>query len=174
DVLKVSADGKVVDFGYRGSAGAVLRFDLRSLALSGPPPADNATFAPNREGLAIDGWRNGTRPTLNGRALAIQRYEIARSVAVAPDAKRFFLGSSFGLAAFDDTGARKWRRPTRGEVWAVDASQDGRIVVMAQGDGAIHWLSADDGRELLALQVLPNRTDWVLWTPEGFYDATPG
>ncbi len=33
---------------------------------------------------------------------------------------------------------------------------------------------ADDGRELLALQVLPNKTDWVLWTPEGFYEATPG
>ena len=27
---------------------------------------------------------------------------------------------------------------------------------------------------MLALQVLPNKTDWVLWTPEGFYEATPG
>jgi hypothetical protein len=31
----------------------------------------------------------------------------------------------------------------------------------------------------LALQVLPNKGDpskwdWVLWTPEGFYQATPG
>ena len=38
---------------------------------------------------------------------------------------------------------------------------------------------ADDGRELLALQVLlnksePSKSDWVLWTPEGFYEATPG
>jgi hypothetical protein len=24
------------------------------------------------------------------------------------------------------------------------------------------------------LQVLSNKTDWVLWTPEGFYEATPG
>jgi len=32
----------------------------------------------------------------------------------------------------------------------------------------------DDGRELLALQVLANKKDWVLWTPEGFYEATPG
>jgi len=54
------------------------------------------------------------------------------------------------------------------------ATTDGRIVVTAEGDGAIHWLRADDGRELLALQVLPNKTDWVLWTPEGFYEATPG
>ena len=32
----------------------------------------------------------------------------------------------------------------------------------------------DDGRELLALQVLSDKKNWVAWTPEGFYDATPG
>ena len=56
----------------------------------------------------------------------------------------------------------------------MNASRDGRIVVAAYGDGAIRWHRADDGREFLALQVLPNKTDWVLWTPEGFYEATPG
>jgi hypothetical protein len=62
----------------------------------------------------------------------------------------------------------------------VNASQDGRVVVTADSDGAIRWHRADEGRELLALQVLPNKEsdpakwDWVLWTPEGFYEATPG
>ena len=61
----------------------------------------------------------------------------------------------------------------------MNASKDGRVVVTADGDGAIRWHRADDGRELLALQVLPNKGDpskwdWVLWTPEGFYEATPG
>ena len=174
DVLKVSSDGKVVDFGYVGSAGAVFRFDLRSLALSTAPLTDEATFGPNREGLTIDGWRNGTSPTLNGHAVPIESHDIARSLAIAPDAKRFFLGSSFGLVAFDDVGAQKWRRQTRDEVWAVNASRDGRVVVSAEEGGAIRWRRADDGRELLALQILPNTKDWVLWTPEGFYQATDG
>ena len=61
----------------------------------------------------------------------------------------------------------------------MNVSKDGRIVVAADTDGAVRWHRADDGRELLALQVLPNKGepakwDWVLWTPEGFYDATPG
>ncbi len=51
DVLKVSPDGKVVDFGYRRSAGAVLRFDLRSLALSSPPPNDDATLRAEPRGV---------------------------------------------------------------------------------------------------------------------------
>jgi hypothetical protein len=137
------------------------------------------TFAPLREGLTIDGWRSGTNPTLNARPIPLDSHERARSLAIAPDAKRFFLGSSFALTAFDDAGTPRWRWGSKNEVWAVNASRDGRIVVAADGDGAIRWHRADDGRELLALQVLPNgkepaKWDWVLWTPEGFYEATPG
>ena len=53
------------------------------------------------------------------------------------------------------------------------------MVVSASSDGVVRWHRAVDGSELLALQVLPNKGepakwDWVLWTPEGFYEATPG
>jgi hypothetical protein len=179
DVMRVSEDGQVVDIGFRGSGGPVVRFDVRSLTLSSPPN-DGLTFAPNREGLSIDGWREGTNPILNGWAIPFARYDIPRSLAIGADAKRFFLGSMYALAAFDDAGAPKWRWQSRNEVWAVNASKDGRVVISADGDGAIRWRRADDGRELLALQVLPNKEsdpakwDWVLWTPEGFYEATPG
>jgi WD40 repeat protein len=177
--MRVSQDGRLVDFGYLGSAEPVLRFDVRSLILSSPAPNDAPTFAPNRQGLPINGWKNGTTPTLNGRALPLQQYDIARGLAIAPDAKRFFLGSAYALTAFDDTGAQKWRWPSGNEIWAVNASKDGRVVVTVDGDGAIRWRRADDRRELLALQVLPSKSepskwDWVLWTPEGFYEATPG
>jgi WD40 repeat protein len=177
--MRVSQDSQIVDFGYRGSSGLMLKFDMSSLKLSTAPPDDPLTFAPNHEGMTIDGWRNGTNPTLAGRALPLEQYDMGRSLVIAPDAKRFFLGSNFALTAFDDTGTSKWRWESRNEIYAVNASGDGRIVVSADGDGAIRWHRADDGRELLTLQVLPNKNepakwDWVLWTPEGFYEATPG
>ena len=51
---------------------AGLRFDVRSLTLSSPPPNDGLTFAPNREGLTIAA--GGTaNPTLNGQALPFTR-----------------------------------------------------------------------------------------------------
>ena len=152
---------------------------MRSLTLLSPPPNDSLTFAPNREGLTIDGWLSGTNPTLDGRALPFKEHDIGRSLAIAPGAKRFYLGSSYSLTAFDDAGTQKWRWQSPNETWAVNASKDGRIVVSADGDGAIRWHRAEDGRELLALQVLPSKGDpakwdWVLWTPEGFYQATDG
>ena len=131
DRLKVSPDGEVIDFG--GSTGALLRFSLRSLALSTAPPNDDETFSPNRQGLAIDGWQNGRNPSVAGHPLPLHPYDFVRSLAIAADAKGLFLGSAFGLAAFDDTGTQKWRRATTDEVWAVNASQDGRVACNRRG-----------------------------------------
>jgi WD40 repeat protein len=179
EFLRDSQDGQVVDFGYFGSAGAVLRFDVRSATLSSPPQKDGLTFGPRLEGPGISGWSDGAGLILGGRPLFFGKYEVPRAFAIAPEAKRVFFGSSLALTAFDYSGARKWRWLTRNEIWAVNASKDGRVVVSAGDDGAIRWRRADDGREVLALQVLPNgkepaKWDWVLWTPEGFYEATPG
>jgi WD40 repeat protein len=120
DAFKSSVDGSLVDFAFRDPtttpADTKLRFDLRSLTLSSLTANDGLTFAPRREGLTIDRWRGGTSPTLNTRPIPLDPYDIARGVAIAPDAKRFFLGSSFALTAFDDAGTPKWRWPSRNEV----------------------------------------------------------
>ena len=44
----------------------------------------------------------------------------------------------------------------------------------AYSDGTIRWHRMADGAELLALMPLADRTNWVAWTPEGFYAATAG
>ena len=193
DKIRVSADGAVVDFGFGDVPGTVkplkvlkdggrafndelgtpLRFDVRSLKLSRPDSSDNATFAPKQDGLPLSDWRFSYAPVLAGRPLPLEGGP-SWSLAIAPDAKRFYLGANGALAAYDEAGAVRWRRLGRNPVWAVNASRDGRIVVAAYGDGTIRWHRADDGRELLALQVFSNRTDWALWTPEGFYHATDG
>ena len=59
-------------------------------------------------------------------------------------------------------------------VWAVNVAGDGRLVVAAYADGTIRWHRMDNGVELLAFMPLADRQNWVAWTPEGFYDATPG
>jgi hypothetical protein len=84
------------------------------------------------------------------------------------------LGTSWFLRAFDELGEPLWSQIVPGEVWAVNITGDGRLVVAAYGDGTIRWHRMTDGVELLAFMPLPNQTDWVAWTPEGFYAATPG
>jgi hypothetical protein len=61
-----------------------------------------------------------------------------------------------------------------GVAWAANVSGDGRLAVVAQGDGTIRWHRMEDGVELLALYPLRDGENWVAWTPEGVYAASPG
>src|SRR5262249_49871077 len=131
------------------------------------------TTLPKQDGLAVEGWFDGSSPTLDGRRLEWSRYEWSRSLAVHPNEDRFVLGASWSLHAIDAKGEHLWRR-NASTAWAVNISGDGRMVVAAYGDGTIRWHRMDDGRELLALFVLADKQNWVAWTPEGFYGATPG
>ena len=171
--LSVSADGAIVDFAFELQRKSPLRFDLHSLKLTADPPADGQTIRPKQVGLAVEGWVNTFSPTLNGKPIALDRYERSRSLAIHADGNRFVLGTNWSLRTFDAEGHPLWKRQTP-TVWAVNIPGDGRLVVAAYGDGTIRWHRMDDGRELLALYVQPDKQNWVAWTPEGFYGATPG
>jgi WD40 repeat protein len=179
DAMRVSADGSVVDFVVRGYA-TPFRFDTRSLTLSAAARDDALTFPPNRGGLSVEGWHNSHNVHIADVSIPLAKVDISRSLAIEPTANGFYLGSSFRLRAFDALGRERWSRDAAyGEVWAVNASQDGRLLVAANSDGTIRWHRSNDGAELLSLQVLPkgddvSQWDWVLWTPDGFYDATEG
>jgi WD40 repeat protein len=173
-VLGVSADGTIIDFGFERWVKSPLRFDLRALKLGRDPPADHETILAKQAGLAVEGWRNGFSPTLDGKPIKLERYERSRSLAVHPDGSRFVLGAEWFLRAIDAKGEHLWRRSAPSVVWGVNITGDGRLVVAAYGDGTIRWHRMDDGRELLALFVLADKQNWVAWTPEGFYGATAG
>src|SRR5271166_6655709 len=111
-------------------------------------------------------------PTLDGKPVALDAYERSRSLAIHPSGKSFVLGTEWYLRAYDVQGAALWQRPTPSTAWAVNIAGDGRLVVAAYGDGTIRWHRMADGAELLAFMPMPNRADWVAWTPEGFYAAT--
>ncbi|HXN89584.1 MAG TPA: WD40 repeat domain-containing protein, partial [Methylocella sp.] len=172
--FSVSADGTIIDFGFEEFGKSPLRFDLRALKLSDQWPADDRTRPPKQDGLRIEDWADSFHPKLDGKPIELDGHEASRSLAIHPDAHRFVLGAEWSLRAFDAEGVQLWNRAAPGAVWAVNISGDGRLVVAAYGDGTIRWHRMDDGRELLALQVLNDKKNWVAWTPEGFYDATPG
>jgi outer membrane protein assembly factor BamB len=176
ETLAVSADGAIVDFGFEPLGKSPLRFDLRALKLNRDPPVDHQTIPARAKqgGFAVEGWKNGLSPTLDSKPIGLQRYERSRSLSIHPDGNRFVLGANSSLRALDAQGQRLWQRKVPSTAWAVNITGDGRLAVAAYGDGTIRWHRMDDGRELLALFVLKDKQNWVAWTPEGFYGATPG
>ncbi len=172
----LSRDGTSVRFGLGYGSKRPVRFDLAARRLAVDAPADPGLAAPRLEapGLAVEGWKDTYEPTLNGAPLALKQYERSRSLAVAPDGRRFLLGTEWSLRLFDVAGKQLWRRAVPGVAWGVNISGDGRVAVAAYGDGTVRWHRLDDGAELLALLVHPDGKRWVLWTPKGYYDAAIG
>lgn len=172
--FKLSSDGAQVRFGYEilGQSPAV--FDsVRRIFL----PADSPNLAAphlSAPGVTVTDWKNTTAPKLNGAPLKLEPHETSRSLALWPDGKSFVLGTDWGLLAYASSGTPRWQRLVPGTALGVNVSADGRWVVAAYGDGTIRWHRASDGAEQLAFFPHADKKRWIMWTPEGYYDASPG
>lgn len=169
--FRVSRDGAVVDFPTEQAGRTRFRFDLLEGTLAANPASrgDLKRAAAQNAGLHIEGWHNGSAPTINGRPIKLDENELARSVAVLPGGDAAVLGTDFYLRLEKKDG-EAWRRVMPAPAWSVNASGDGHYVLAALGDGTIRWFAAADGSEILALFVDPHDQRWVAWIPEGFFD----
>src|SRR5271165_3467294 len=174
DRLSVSDDGTRIGFGFEVFGKSPARFNLATRTLIPAPAADTGMAVPRQTGLPVEYRRYEGHLTLGGKKLPLEGYETSHSLAVHPNGDRFVLGTDWSLRAYDAHGTPLWTRDVPGVVWAVNITGDGRLVVAAYGDGTIRWHRMSDGVELLAFMPLADRTNWVAWTPEGFYAATAG
>ncbi len=174
DAFTIAPNAKQVRFGLGEGAQEPVLFDLGQATVTSVPNPVSDLRQPIIEGLPISDWRNNYKPTLAGKPLEIDQHEMSRSLAVRPDRKGFVLGTDYWLRAFDADGKQLWERAGPGDAWGVNISNDGRIVVVAYGDGTIRWLRWSDGKELLSLFVNRKTQTWIAWTQSGYYMASPG
>lgn len=176
----LSEGGHSVQFGFELRGEVPYRFDVRSRQLQPGTLAGGKGSRTN--GLKVENWESHTVPTLNGQPLKLYNggnYEISRSLAVLPDASGFALGTDSFLYLFNADGSNRWPpRAVPGVTWGVNIPQTGdlagKIIVAAHDDGTVRWYRVSDGQELLAFFPHADRKRWVLWTPSGYYDASPG
>ncbi len=126
------------------------------------------------QNLNITDWKYTVTPKLNGSPLKLDQYERSRSFAVSPAKDGFLLGTEWRLRYFDASGSERWNAPVPGAAWDVNIAKNGKTGAAAFSDGTIRWFRISDGKELLAFFPLNDRKRWILWTPSGYYDASPG
>ena len=177
DTFLLADGGRRIQFGSERVGQAPWHFDLRSRVLR-PGKLTNGS-PPQTSALPVTDWQDKPDPKLRGQPIALEPNESSRSIAITPDATGFVLGASFSLRYFDTQGQPKWRpQAVPGTVWGVniptDGPQAGKLVVAAYADGTIRWHRLSDGKELLAFFPHADGQRWVLWTPSGFFDGSPG
>jgi WD40 repeat protein len=125
--------------------------------------------------LKIENWDQSTKPTVNGAAIDLRQNERSKTVAIVPGTQHFALGSTYNLRLIDQQGHNVWpAKATPTEVDLVNITGNRRLIVAAYADGTIRWYRVSDGEELLALFIHPDGRRWVVWTPQGYYDASLG
>jgi WD40 repeat protein len=172
--LSVSADAATIELSPPQLPAQHIRFSVSDLEMQSPPEtiAAASSATPDPESIGLNDWKDNEHPYLDGIALPLDRYERARSVAVSPNGRRFFLGGEWWLRAFSASGTLLARVPTPGPVWRIAVNARGDYVVAALGDGTVRWYRAGDLSEVLALFVHGNCRDWVLWRPDGYYASS--
>jgi len=169
----LSPDGNTVRFGYEqwGKRPAIFSTSSRTLSES---EEKTGLVSPITQGLEISDWKYNLSPKLNGNAIKLDQYETSRSLAILPDKKSFLLGTEWFLRLFDSAGNQKWKMPVLATTWGVNISGDGKKAVAAFGDGTIRWYRMTDGRAMLSFFPHKDGKRWVMWTPSGYYTASPG
>jgi len=175
----LSADGTGVQFGYEwlGKSPAIFSVNERrltdSLSMLWAGLKAALTFQkPITEGLDVTGWKGSLNTRLSGKPLPLAQDEPVMALAILPDRSAFVLGTALNLRLFNAVGKPLWR--TQLHTPALVVNTNGQVAVAGLADGTLRWYRITDGKEVLAFFPHPDRKRWILWTPSGYYDASPG
>lgn len=174
--FRLSQTGDRLQFSYERGGKKPMQFSVRTPAVLMSPTASKEDLAPRTQSaqLTITDWEDTPAPKLNGTRLLLKPYEMSRSLAITPDDQQFLLGTEWYLRLFDQQGRQQWKVPVPDAAWGVNIAGNGQVAVAALGDGTLRWYRLRDGQELLALFPHNDQKRWIMWTPQSYYDASPG
>jgi len=179
-----SPDGSSVAWGNSGKRSFFNKvypltrsFSVTNLEFGGAPDPD---FIRARETLgALSLHRSTNRPEL---AVKDGNEEVS-TLQIPGDApicysllagNRVTIGARFGLYLFDARSGLRLRTflGHTGDLMAVSPSPNGRFLLSGSADQTLRIWALDRREPLLSLFFAGD--DWIAWTPEGYYAASPG
>jgi WD40 repeat protein len=182
-----SPDGSAIAWGstnwgnsFKATCPLELSFDLSELAIGEAARSGFRRGLTAQEGTQLV-WKDRRTVAVKRDAQTDSELRVpgqgnmVRCAALLPG-DRAAVGSSGGLFMFDIRSGYCIRQVAghAGEVFAVAPSPDGRYLLSASQDQTLQvWdLRSYRWEPLLSLFVAGD--DWIAWTPEGYYAASPG
>lgn len=172
--FKVSNNGDIVAFKPFSKNSMIFKVSERSF-----DELDETTGLESYKGqhynITITDWKNRYLPKINNKKVSfLNRHEKNRAVDISSDGKRIVLGTSWNIYCTDYLGNKLWKQPVQGTCWTINISGNGKILASGQSGGLIKWYRMSDGKHLLTLYINPETKKWLLYTPDGYYDVSPG
>lgn len=173
-VFAASADGSVLRVPMREGGADPITFSVKKLELDTTHAGALDIAILQRGDATVRGTDDSPwpSPTLNGKPLALDPNERARSHAFSADGRALVLGTLWAVRRYDADGTLRWRADTNAPVDNVLVTRDQRHVVATLTDGTVRWFDYASKAEVATLYLNPNRRDWVLWRPDGYYASS--
>jgi len=113
----------------------------------------------------------------SGKAEKIFRHTTAvQSVAFSPDGRKLASGTVDNTLILWDLATGEPEKILKGHtsyITSIAFSPDGRKLASGSADGSVKVWDVETGRELVTLLSLDGGQDWLITTPEGYYDGSP-
>lgn len=173
--LALSADAAVVAYPLRRDSQEQHSF---SVLAGGDQETANlpqeAVFPPilDAAGIKVADWKDGFKPTINGKSPVLEDYEMSRSYAISPDSKNVLFGTEWAVRLLRLDASEVWSVKLPAVAWSVNVSRNGLLAAAALSDGSIRWYRMQDGQEVLAYFPHNNGRDWIAWVPDGYYTSS--
>lgn len=176
-ILKVNDTGTSISFTDKTRGD--FSFDIQSRRLI----SRKSTYPIYKErhaGVTVSQWfctswedRRTKQLMINGYAVRDFSYdEWCRSLDIADDGSAVIIGGTFSVFCYGKDGTRRWSTAVQSIALDVNIASNGKLVVGAFADGVIRWFRMSDGRLLASLYMDVVSRQWIMWTPEGYYDCS--
>ncbi|WP_282125070.1 caspase family protein [Marinifilum flexuosum] len=133
-------------------------------------------YTANKSGISITDWNDNKHPKINGTsANFLGKRDECLTTDIANGGEKIVFGGNFQIYCTDKLGHKIWETPAQMKsAYAINISENDQVVAATQDGGVINWYSMDDGEHLLTLYVHPQTQKWILFTPSGLFDCSPG
>jgi len=180
-----SKDGKVIGWGntnagksFENGQRLERTFHLADLEFGEAPDADFRRSQLTRGPLSLDRNDDLTKLVVqqNNKIAAqfsLSKYDRVLSATLLPN-NTAAVGAWSGLYLADTRSGKQLRKYVghTANVWSVAPSPDNKLIASGASDQTVRIWDPSGLQPLLSLFVAGN--DWIVWTPEGYYAASPG
>lgn len=94
--------------------------------------------------------------------------------SLTPDGREIITGAGNGwLSVFDTSGSKRGDFVGHtGDIWAVAVSADGHLLISGSDDQTVRLWNVDTRENIISL-FYGQDGEWIMWTPQGYYAASP-
>ncbi len=168
--FQISPDGRRVYLGYADRRRNLV-FDLQKNSLTVVKTLARDFRYSTLEHVNISQSKNGKQIRLNGKKMYQFITGRAEAMAVSPDKTKIVIGGRYKLLRFDADGKKLGVTKVNSPISNINITSNG-LVVALHHDGTVRWYTLQTGELLLTLFVDKSVLEWIIWSPEGHYDAS--